>query len=267
MTGKLELRDRRTLVTGASSGLGRELAVQLARDWGAHPVLVARREQRLAELATELRALGARPEVIVADLTRAADVDRVFAEATREPLHAAVLNAGVTYFGRALAQPLDSLDAIVATNVASVGRLTLKLAPYLVARGEQGALMVVSSMTGFMPMAYQAVYGASKAFVTSLARALQEELRAEPISITVFAPGGIATEMTETSGTGRKYGKGHPMVMDVEPCARIALAGFVRRKRLVVPGALNKLSLAGIKLGPTGLVSHLVGKDYEDALE
>ncbi len=263
---KLSLRDQRVLVTGASSGLGLEIARQLARDFGAHPVLVARRKDRLEELATELEKLGRRPEIVPADLTRADDVERTFAEATRQPLAAAVLNAGVTFFGRAETQPPADAARIVATNVTSLVDLTQRLVPYFVGRGADAGILLVSSMAGFQPMPYQAVYGGSKAFVTHYGLALAEELRDAPLSITTFCPGGIATEMISNAGIDVKYGKDHPMVMAVEPCARLALGAFVAREKLYVPGALNKVAAVAAKLAPKGLVAHLVARDYAEAL-
>jgi uncharacterized protein len=266
MADPLQLRDRSVLVTGASSGLGLEMARQLARDHGAHPILVARRRDRLEELAKELASFGARARVIVADMTKPADVERTFSEATSEPLYAAILNAGVTYFGHTMEHTSADVASLVATNVTSVLQLTQRLVPYLLERGERGGVMLVSSMASFQPMPFQAVYGGSKAFVTSYGLALAEELRSQPVSVTTFCPGGIATEMLDAAGLSSKYGKGHPLVMDVDACARSALGAFVDRKTLHVPGALNKLASLSSSLAPRQLVARLVANDYRGAL-
>jgi len=263
----LDLSNKRVLVTGASSGLGLEMARQLARDHKAHPILVARRRDRLADLAKELEQLGASPELIAADMTRADDRARVFAETTeRAPLAAAILNAGVTFFGRAVEQGRESVDGLIATNVTAVVDLSLRYVSYFKQRGDGGGLLLVSSMASLQPMPYQATYGASKAFVTSFGQALAEEHAGDALSVTTFCPGGIATDMIESAGMSEKYNKDHPMVMAVEPCARLALGAFVRRERVYVPGALNKLTALSSKLAPMSLVTKLVARDYRDVL-
>lgn len=263
---KLSLKDQRVLVTGASSGLGLEMARQLARDFGAHPILVARRKERLEELAKEIEGFGRAPEIVAADMTKPADVERTFEEATKKPLAGAVLNAGVTYFGRAEDQTPADAAQLVTTNVTSLVHLTQLLVPNFTARGADAGILLVSSMASFQPMPYQAVYGGSKAFVTSFGLALAEELRGKPLSVTTFCPGGIATDMITNAGMGDKYGKDHPMVMAVEPCARLALDAFVAREKIFVPGALNKVAALAAKFAPKGLVTHLVARDYADAL-
>lgn len=262
----LSLRDKRVLVTGASSGLGREMARLLAREHHAHPVLVARRKPELESLAHELSLLGTKPEVLVADLSLPDKVESVFSESTASaPLFAAILNAGVTYFGHAREQSPESAAKLVATNVSAVVHLTQRFVPYFCA-ARAGAILLVSSMASFQPMPYQATYGGTKAFITSYGRALVEELRDEPVSISVFCPGGIATEMIERAGMGTKYGKGHPMVMDAERCAELALEGFVAQKPLVIPGGLNKVAALAAKMAPSQLTARLVARDYRGAL-
>jgi short-subunit dehydrogenase len=266
MTAPLQLRDRNVLVTGASSGLGLEMARQLARDHGAHPILVARRKDKLDALAVELATFKVKPRVILADMTKPDDVERMFAEATTEPLHAAILNAGVTYFGRTLDHTAAEIASLVATNVTSVIHLTQKIVPYLLARNEQGGVMIVSSMASLQPMPFQAVYGGSKAFITSYGLALAEELRDEDVSLTTFCPGGIATEMMDSAGLSTKYPKGHPMVMNVDECARRAISAFLERKVIYVPGTLNTLAALGASIAPRRLVARLVANDYRGAL-
>lgn len=254
-------------VTGASSGLGLELAVQLVRDHGAHVILVARREDRLAALAERLeRDFGGRAEVVAADLTQPADLQRAFAVATdgRE-LRGAILNAGVTYFGDAVAQPTASLDALVGTNVTSVAALALRFADHL-RRGAGGHLMLVSSMGGFSPLPFQTAYGASKAFVTSFGRGLAYELRGTPVRVTVFAPGGIATELMALSGLDRGFKPGDAGIMAVDDCARRALTAMARGDELAIPGAANTLMALGMKLAPHSLVTRVIARIYRRAL-
>src|SRR3954470_226033 len=161
----MELRGRWVLVTGASSGLGREMAKILAVTYGAHLVISARREDRLNELKAELeKSGGAKVEICVADLSKLADVDRLIETATRgRALFGAILNAGVTHFGDYAALPWDDFRTMLDTNVTATVRMATAFVPVLEANG--GGLMIVSSMAGIFPVPYQTHYSATKAFL------------------------------------------------------------------------------------------------------
>ena len=264
MSEPMMLAGRYVVVTGASSGLGREIARAIARDYRGHIVAIARRADRLAELARELgEQHGVSVVPIVADLTRAADVERCFAEATSgRSIYAAVLNAGVTYYGEALAQTSDSLESLLATNAVAPTRMALRFGRYLAERKEGGGLLLVSSMAGLVPMPYQAVYGGTKALLTSFGLALREELRRSGVSVTVFAPGGIATEMLDISGLSAKFRHDDFGMMRADVCARRAVRALVTRRRLVVPGATNRLTATLMRLLPQRWVVPIVARLY-----
>ncbi|HLM43029.1 MAG TPA: SDR family NAD(P)-dependent oxidoreductase, partial [Myxococcaceae bacterium] len=202
MNQTLELRGRWTLITGASSGLGLELARHIAKEHGGHVVLVARRRERLETLAEELRSrYGVQAACVTADLSRPEDVERLFTEATTgRDIHAVILNAGVTYWGEAMKLGWSDFQAMLDTNVTSLVRLSTLFVPYLIERGTHGGLMFVSSVAGLIPVPYQAAYSGTKAFVTSYGQCLAQELRPKGVSVTVFAPGGISTELLVNSG-------------------------------------------------------------------
>ena len=151
----MELRGRWVLVTGASSGLGREMAKILAVRYGANLVIAARREDRLLELSRELeRDAGVKVEICVADLSNLGDVDRVISKATEgRALFGAILNAGVTHFGPYADLSWDDFRSMLDTNVTATVRLSTALIPHLEAQG--GGLMIVSSMAGIFPVPYQ----------------------------------------------------------------------------------------------------------------
>jgi short-subunit dehydrogenase len=249
----MDLRNRYTVVTGASSGLGLEIARHIAKDHGGHLVVVARRRERLEALREELSSVDVVP--IVADLSRPEDVERTFAEATNgRSVYGAILNAGVTFYGRALEQPQQAFDSMLATNVTSLVHLANRFVEHIAAQPARGGLMLVSSLAGFSPTPYQAAYGATKAFVTSYGQSLGYEVQGTGVSVTVFAPGGIATEMQELSGLSRKFKHDDFGVMTAEETARLAVRAFVRRQRLYVPGFVNQLGATAIKLMPRSLV-------------
>ena len=263
----LDLKGRYTLVTGASSGLGREMARQIASRHGGNLVLVARRKDRLDELAREVEQHGVKAVTVAADLSKAEDVERVFTEATAgRELHGAILNAGVTYFGHHLELSHARAQEILSTNVLSVLKLAQDLLHHQLQNAPGGGVMVISSMTGSIPTPFQALYSGTKAFLNTWGVALAEELRGKDVSLTVFAPGGIATEMGEKSGTARKYKKGDVGMMDADVCARAALSAFVGRKRYVVPGALNRLNDLVMRFVPKGTQAAVVAGMFKSAV-
>ena len=262
----LDFKNKRVLITGASSGLGREMARQLARQHGAHPVLVARRRTELEQLRAELEtdAPGIRCEVMVADLSDPEQVQRVFETVTAQPLYAAILNAGVTHFG-----PYDQLDwggfqRLLATNVSSVVQLNQQLLPYLMAQGTQGGVMLIASVAGLLPVPFQAAYSGSKGFIVNYGLGIQQELRGQPVSLTVFAPGGIDTAMTRDSAL--RFFSDTPLMQSCERCATEALHAFRRRRGLQVPGLLNRLQLLATRLAPRSLVQRITYTAYRKAL-
>ena len=147
---RMNLDSRWLILTGASSGLGREMALVLARDHKANLVLVARREERLRELGQALKdRFGTQAEVTVADLSQTAEVQRVFQQATEaRPIYGAVLNAGITHFGPWDEMPWERFEQMIGLNVVGQTRLATLLLPYMERRGDEGGLLIVSSMTG-----------------------------------------------------------------------------------------------------------------------
>lgn len=258
---------RRVLVTGASSGLGEEMARQLARDHQASLVLVARRLDRLNTLKAELeRYPGVQCQCIAADLSKPEDVDRVYREALAGgDVYGVILNAGVTHFGPHLELDWAAFQNLLATNVTSVVRLVNLFTPALIARGQGGGILLVSSMAGLLPVPFQSAYAGSKAFITNFAQSLSQELRDEPVSITVFSPGGIDTAMTRDSKLN--YFANTALLQDVVSCAAAGLAAMQRREGLAVPGVLNRAQLFATRFAPRRLVTHLAGVAYRKALK
>jgi short-subunit dehydrogenase len=256
---------RWVLVTGASSGLGLEMATQLARQHKANLILVARRRENLNVLKADLEKTGIRCHVIAADLSLAADVDRVFEEAIAVgDVYGVILNAGVTYFGKHLDMEWSTFQNLLSTNVTSVVRLTSLFAPYLLGKQQGGGIMVVSSMASLLPVPYQAAYAGSKAFVTHFTQSLRQELSGENVSLTVFAPGGIDTEMTR--GSKLRYFEKTGLLQDVQSCARDGLAAMQARRALLVPGSFNRTQLFMTRFVPRTLVAFVARNAYQKAL-
>jgi short-subunit dehydrogenase len=261
----LDLTSRWILVTGASSGLGREIARVLARDYGANLVLVARRKDRLEQLAGEIEAAhGVSARVVAADLSELEQVERVFEETTAEvPLAGAVLNAGITHFGNWDELSWEGYQQMQAVNVTSIVRLTTLLLPYLERRREAGGLMLVASMAGLVPTPYQTAYSATKAFLVHYGCGLYHEMLPRGVSVTTFVPGGIQTEMTD----GERFNDLRAWLMPAERCAREAVRAFRERAYLHSPGLVYRWGSVVTRLLPQRFFIGRVAEQYRKSLE
>jgi hypothetical protein len=241
----MDFRGRRVLVTGASSGLGAEMAEQLARDHGAQPILVARREGRLTELAEKLRSrYSVEVQTIAADLAQPGEAEKVFEQARAGgPIYAGILNAGVTHFGHHDELSWGEFEKMIDLNVKSTARLTALLVPYLEERKEGGGVLLVASMAGIVPVSYQAAYSGTKAFLVNYACSLHHEMLHRGVSITAFTPGGIVTEMTE----GERFNDLRGWLQPVDTCAKEGLAGFKRRDYVTIPSLLYRWGFAAVR--------------------
>jgi len=264
----MHLNQTCTLVTGASAGLGREIVRLIVREQGGSVIAVARRRERLDELSQELRNVAS-PEVtaLAADLSNEAEVTRCFETATaNRRVDGVILNAGVTYYGKVTDQPSESIGNILSTNTVGLTLLAARFSKYFLEQKIPGRLMLVSSMTGFSPMPYQAVYAGTKAFVTNFGLSLREELRGTGISVTVFCPGGIATEMFEKSGLSKQFGATDIGMMDAVSCAKYAVNAYLSGQDMAVPGLTNWVSSVAQRLAPRSLLARSVERLYRGGI-
>jgi short-subunit dehydrogenase len=253
------------LVSGASSGLGDAIARNLALKHQANIIAVARRRNQLEKLKAELESqTSVKVEVIAADLCDLQKADRVIQEALQgRELYAAILNAGVTHFGEHSQLGWDQFEKMLQLNVSSVVRMAQPLVDHFMQNQLHGGMMIVSSMAGMVPIPYQAAYSGTKAFLLNFGTALAEELREKGVSISVFAPGGIQTEMTSTAS----FQKLSRWLMPVDQVAQEAIEGFRLRKKVYVPGAGNRLGAYLAGLLPKELVVSKLGATYRGALK
>ncbi|MCD0489773.1 SDR family NAD(P)-dependent oxidoreductase [Pedobacter sp. MC2016-14] len=261
----LDFNNKWVLVTGASSGLGYEMARQLAHLHGANLVITARRKDKLELLKTELeQQTGIQVKIVVADLSLPEDVERLIAAClTDQQLYAAILNAGVTYFGLQTALSQEKFASLMQTNVTSVVRITDQLVRHFEVSKCTGGIMIVSSMAALYPTPYQAVYSGTKGFLLNYANAFAQELKHSPFSLTVFAPGGIATEMT----AGEKFNDLKAWLMPVKQAAREGIYALQHRKLTYIPGLMNRVGSNLMRLLPKKLIISLMAKSYKKSLE
>jgi len=260
----LNLANKWVLVTGASSGLGYEMACQLANIHRSNLIIAARRADKLQQLKTKLETeAGIKVIAITADLSVMDDVDRLINTCLEQTdLYGAILNAGVTYFGKHSELSWEKFQALVQTNIMGVVRMTNLLTRHFETTGKEGGIMLVSSMAGLVPVPYQSAYSGTKSFLISFATALSHELTNPRLSLTVFAPGGIVTEMTATE----EFSTLQKWLMPVDETAREALKSFITRRRIYVPGFLNRLSVKLLKFLPNKPIIARVGETYRKAL-
>lgn len=235
-----QLADQWALVTGASAGLGAEFARQLASR-GMHLVLVARRRSLMEELAQELHTKhGTRCEIIVADLSNPEEPRRVLEELTAKGISIELLvnNAGFGVVGEVGQADVDRLLELIRLNISALTELTYRLLPGMMERGH-GAILNVSSLSAFQPVAYMGVYAASKAFVLHLSEALHCELKNHGITVTAVCPGVTRTNFFDVAGAPGWLQKHSSHT--VEMVVKVAIKALERRRQYVVPGWRNYL--------------------------
>lgn len=261
----LQFEHKWIMVTGASSGLGYEMAMQLATLHKANLIIVARRADKLEALKQEIEKRStSQVKTVTADLSRLEDIDRAVAVALEgNDLYGAILNAGVTYFGHHLELEWDQFESILQTNVSGMVRMTGQLAAYFERNQKEGGLMIVSSMAAVLPTPYQAVYSGTKGFMLNFITALSHELQNRKFSLTVFMPGGMVTEMTDND----KFSPLKNWLMPVSQAARIGIAAFKKRKPTCIPGTTNRLGAYFSGIIPKRIIIKGMAKTYGKALK
>ena len=247
------------LITGASAGIGREFARQLA-PCARTLVLVARREERLNELRDELRTKNAQlnVHVRVVDLRQKSQIDELlrWLDENKTDIDLLINNAGLGDVGQFTTSPPDRNDEMLQVNVVALTRLTRALLPQMISR-KRGAILNVSSSAGFLPIPEFNVYAATKAYVTSFSEALRAEVRGERVTVTALCPGPVRTEFQERAqrGAGGKPDSPPEFVyVSVEQAARDALAAIEADKPLVIPGLAMKLAMFLVRITPMSIL-------------
>jgi uncharacterized protein len=248
-------RRRVAIVTGASDGIGAELARVFALR-GHDLALVARRADRLETLADEIVAQGAqrRPLVVPLDLCEPSAIEALAKALDEAQARAEILvnNAGFGLLGRV--ETLDPAEqlAMIDLNVRALTALTLRFLPGIVAN--QGAIMNVASIAAFMPGPNFAIYYATKAYVLSFSEGLTQELRASGVKVSCLCPGPVETGFQARSGFALEGKMGAARLALVSPAevARQGYDGLMTGRRVVVPGLMNQLIVLVARLFPRG---------------
>jgi short-subunit dehydrogenase len=244
------------LVTGASAGIGREIARILAREVDTL-VLVARRRERLDELGTDL--LVARPGLRVlvrpCDLGSREETDALLASLEAEGVCVDVFvnNAGFGDYGLFDTRPWDKLERMLALNVVAATYLLHRLLPGMISRGS-GAVMNVGSSAGMMPSPGGATYAATKAYLNHLSEALRGELEGTGVTLTVVCPGPVPTEFQAVAETHRRKPLPEVLRIDAVQCAEEAVLALKRGRTRVITGAVMRAAVTVLEAVPKVLL-------------
>ncbi len=249
-----------TLITGASTGIGYELAKLFAAD-GHNLVLVARNAAKLQTAADDLhRQFSITATPIAKDLSSPAAVTELAADLQNRDLviDTLVNNAGFGAAGPFVKINTDAQLDMLQVNIISLVHLTRLLLPAMIQRNT-GGLLNISSTAAFQPGPYMAVYYASKAFVLSFTEALAEELRLTNVHVSALCPGPTRTQFQDRAGIGDSaLFKGKFLrIADAASVAKAGYIGLQRRKRIVVPGLLNKISTQIVRVAPRSITAKI----------
>lgn len=253
------MTERVTLITGASAGIGTELARVFASN-GHRVALAARRADRLCALADELKVQGKpAPILIPCDLEARDAGDKIEAAlaAADVELEYLVNNAGFGVFGRSTELDRAEQLGIVDVNIRALTDLSLRFAKSLIKN--RGGLLNVGSIAGFLPGPGMAIYYASKAYVISFTEALRKEPEPYGVRVTVLCPGPVRTEFQKRAGFSPRFDSA---ILDVSPreVAEQAYRGLMANKRAVLPGIGIKLVPLALRLFPRGFILAAVGR-------
>ena len=252
------MTERVTLITGASAGIGTELARVFASH-GHRVALVARRADRLTSLANEIAAAGgAAPIVIACDLTQPDGCDKVaeaLAAAGAEVQYV-VNNAGFGVFGPAVERDRAEQLDIITVNIRALTDLSLRFSDSVIRN--RGGILNVGSIAGFLPGPGMAIYYASKAYVVSFSEAMRRELAPHGVRVTVVCPGPVPTEFQARAG----FAPGFDSAILNVPAAEVAqqaYSGLMANKRAVLPGLGIKFVPFLLRLFPRAFILAAVG--------
>jgi short-subunit dehydrogenase len=251
------------LITGASSGIGLELAHLFGRD-GYRLVLVARNRAALRVLANELQSrYNAEVWISPKDLAHPAAPIELYQELRESNVVLDVLvnNAGFGGRGAFLETDWNAEAEMLQVNIVALTHLTKLFLPQI--RAREGKLLNVASTAAFLPGPFMAVYYASKAFVLHFTEAIAEELSGTGATVTCLCPGPVKTNFQKRAEIGETNLLNGPLLVDVGEVARIGYEGMKKGKRVVIPGWKNRAVVASLRVSPRGMVPKMVRRLHE----
>lgn len=251
------------VVTGASTGLGKCIALELA-DRHINTILAALPGEGLTEVCDACRAAGTSSECFEFDITDK-DALRDFARKVNEKYEVFILvnNAGVGGSRRFGDVPFEYVDTIIQVNVAATSLLVHELLPNL-KRNAQSYILNISSMAGLIPTGYKTVYPASKAFIKHFSLGMREELKPDRISVSFAVLGPMPTRQEIISRINRQGFIGKALSVTPENAARVCVRKMLGKRRVIVPGTLNALSFHLVKFLPEHVRGILMSRSVKN---
>jgi short-subunit dehydrogenase len=246
------------LITGASSGIGAELAKLCAAD-GYSPILVARRADQLQELAASLsKTYGVEARAVAADLSDPSAPQSIFEATRRQPIEILINNAGFGLRGPFAETDWLAEQRLVEVNIKALTHLTKLYLPDMLRR-RSGRILNVASTAAYVPGPFMAFYYASKAFVRSFSEAVADEVKGSGVTVTVLCPGPTRTSFFESAGIAdSNLLKGNSM--EAAEVARIGYRAMMAGKVEVIAGARNRWMMLGTRLAPRTMLAGIARK-------
>jgi len=260
---RLSFENKLVVITGAASGLGRELARRMAMVEKADLVAADCRADRLETLKAEIEAAcPSKVHTVYVDLG-APDGARVLYEKAMAcgDVFALINNAGLTVYEKTLDRPFTAYRELIQVNCLTVLETTIAFLGHFLEKGE-GAILNITSLGGLVTLPYQNVYAATKHAVQTFSEGLREEYRNRGVAICTFAPGGIATEMITKSGLDKRFGKNNPGLIPPARAAEMAIRGLKKAKPIHVPGLINKAVVLCQRLAPRKAILRATERIY-----
>lgn len=243
------------LITGASSGIGLELAKLFAAD-GHDLILVARSKDALEKLAQELTGKHkVKARVLSVDLSLSSAANEIYEQLSGVEVEFLINNAGFGIFGMVAETKESNLLEMMQVNIVALTQLTRLFLPDMIKR-KRGRILNVASTAAFQPGPLMAVYYASKAYVLSFSEALANETKGSGVTVTALCPGPTLTGFQKRAHMeDSNLVSGNLPVMDAAGVARVGYRAMMKGKTLVIPGMTNRLLAFSVRLGPRKLVT------------
>jgi len=251
------------LITGASGGLGADIATLFAKD-GIHLILVARSKEKLELRAQELSKYGVQVDVIVSDLAKPGAAGELFEQVKGlgKKVDYLVNNAGVGLFGKFVETDLQKELDMLYLNINSLTHLTKLVLEEMTERGK-GSILNVASTAAFQPGPLMAVYYASKAYVLSFSEAIENELKGTGLTVSTLCPGPTRTDFSNRANLGKsKLFDGG--TMDSMSVAKAGYEGVRNGKSIIIPGTQNKILAKSIRFIPRKVVTGIVRRMQQE---
>ena len=256
------MNNKWAFITGASSGIGKSFAEQLAQK-GYHLVLLARRKERLEQLKKEVKIShpNLKVEVIVQDLTEDNCIQKIdlSLKALNIQIELLINNAGIAYFELFEKTTLEQKLATIHLNVIACTKLLHYFTGHMMDHKKQSYVCTIASLAGYIPVGNLGVYSATKAYLNSLSETLSTEFKNKSISFTSISPGGVSTEFSEKANQDVNQ-KAQSGMMTSDEVVRQSIKAIFNNKRRLIPGFLNKFSFLLFTVSPRSFAVDLAYK-------